>query len=348
MTEHRPIPSTAPATGAPEIADLRVVYAGIGDDLAHERGVLEGWGVAGLELLEADPGDGSVDALVAAFADADAIVTEGLAITREVLERLPRLRAVALQSIGTNTVDLAAAAERGVAVSHAPGFCVDEVATHTVAMILDLARHVTRFDRRVRAGAWDPLDASLPMPRRLRGQRVGLVFFGAIPRAVAPLLHAFGLEVAVWAPTWSAEDLAAAGVTPVGSLDELLATSDVVSLHCPLLPSTHHLVGERELRLMRPSAALVNTARGEVVDEAALVAALRTGTIAAAAIDVIEDEDSGRTALAELDNVVLTPHSAFLSAESFVQAREMALACVVDVLVHGRSPRHEAPLPRTV
>ncbi|WP_168929590.1 C-terminal binding protein [Nocardioides sp. GY 10127] len=325
---------------------LRVRYANIGDDLDHERGLLRAWGVEGLELAEVDPGDASPAALRAALADADAVVTEGVQLDREVLAGLPHLRHVALQSIGTNTVDLVAAAELGVRVSHAPGFCVEEVATHTAGLVLDLARHLTRYDRRVRAGSWEPLPDDLPLPRRLRGQRVGLVFFGAIPRALVPLLRPFGVEVAVWAPTRSADDLAAAGVTPVATLDELLRTSDVVSLHCPLLPTTHHLVGARELALMKPDAVLLNTARGEVVDEAALVAALRDGTIAAAGVDVIEDEATGRTALTELDNVVLTPHSAFLSRESYLQAREMALESVVDTLVHGTAPRHEASLPR--
>lgn len=323
-----------------------VVYCGIGDDLDHERSLLADWGVADrLRLREADPGDRGPDALVAALRGASAAVVENVDLTADVLAALPGLRLVAFQGIGCNGVDLAAAARLGVQVANAPGFCVDEVAAHTVGMVLDLTRRITFFDRRVRAGEWDPLPPGEPLPRGPRGLRVGLVFFGAIPRAAAPALAALGMQVAAYAPTVPDDVLARHGVERYVTLDDLLRGSDVVSLHAPLTGATRHLVGERELSLMRPDAVLVNTSRGAVVDESALVAALAAGRIAGAAVDVIEDEAGAATGLRGLPTVVMTPHSAFLSEASYLRARGMALESVVDVLVHGRRPRYPVAAP---
>lgn len=325
------------STEAPRL----VAYCGVGDDLAYERRLLEDWHMAQRIILdEVDPRGLTPAQLVAVLARYDGLVTEQVALDRTLLDALPRLRVVALQSIGTDAIDLPAAAELGIEVSNAPGFCVDEVASHAVALILDLARQITAFDRDVQRGAWNPLPSGQPIPRRLTGQTVGLVFFGAIPQRMVAPLAALGFRMIGYAPTKTRQFMAAHGVEQVESLDELLRRSDFVSVHAPLSKATYQMIGKPQLALMKASAYLVNTARGQVVDEAALVAALDDGLIAGAAVDVIEDEANGSTALRGRENVVLTPHAAFLSEESFLQAREMALSCLVDVLVENRPPRY--------
>ncbi|MDR1512430.1 MAG: C-terminal binding protein [Propionibacteriaceae bacterium] len=315
----------------------KVVYFNVDGGLDFERDLLRRWGVADqLELAEAQAPAATDADFVAALAGAQGAVVEYFEVTEAVLDALPELRVVALQSIGYSNVDVAAATRRHVAVTNSPGFCTEEVALHTVGLLIDLVRKISFFDRSVRAGHWDPLLG--PMPQRIGGQRVGLVFFGSIPQRMTPMLQAIGLEVAVYAPTKTEEFLAPFGVTKVETLDELLATSDFVSLHTPLLPETRGLIGVRELALMKPTAFLLNTARGQVVDEAALVAALMAGRIAGAGVDVIADEDAERSDLIGLDNTVVTPHSAFVSEQSFAMAREIALRQLVETLVLGQVP----------
>ncbi|MDR1833775.1 MAG: C-terminal binding protein, partial [Propionibacteriaceae bacterium] len=212
----------------------------------------------------------------------------------------------------------------------------EEGALHTVGLLIALVRKISFLDRSVRAGKWDPILG--PLPQRVTGKQIGLVFFGGIPKKMVPMLKAIGLEVAAYAPTKTAEYLAEFGVSKIDTLEELLATSDFVSMHTPLKAETRHMIGADEFALMKPSAFFLNTARGAVVDEAALVRALRTGIIAGAGIDVIEDEDTEQSELFGLENVVITPHAAFVSEQSFAQAREMALSQLVQVLVENRRP----------
>lgn len=316
-----------------------VVYFNISDTLDYERRLLADWGLSGaLTLVDVKAPDNEPSTFLEAARDADGVVVEYFELTGDVIARLPRLKVAAVQAIGSSNIDAEAATAAGVCVTNAPGFCVEEVALHTVGLLIDLVRKISYLDRRVRAGEWEPLSG--PIPHRVTGKTIGLAFFGGIPQAMVPLLTAMGLRIVAWAPTKSAEFLAEFGVEKAETLDALLEQSDVVSLHTPLLPQTHHLIGERELALMKPDAYLINTARGKVVDEPALVAALRSGQIAGAGIDVIEDEDSEQTELRSLENVVITPHAAFLSEESFLEAREIALRQLVERLVEGRRPQN--------
>ena len=316
-----------------------VVYFNISGGLDYENELLTRWGVSDrIRLRGVDTATQNDDDFIEAAKDADGAVVEYFKVTDAIMRRLPRLKVVGLQSIGTDMVDLNAATEHHVAVTNSPGFCQPEVAVTAVGMIIDLARKITFYDRQVRRGRWEPLDG--PIQHRLSGRTVGMVFFGGIPRLMAPALKALGMRVIVFAPTKNREFLANYGVEKVESLDELLQQSDFVSIHTPLIEETRHLIGERELKLMKPSAFLVNTARGAVVDEKALVQALRDGEIAGAAVDVIEDESSEQSELKALENVVINPHAAFLSEESFYSAREMALRGMVDLLVDGKTPRY--------
>jgi D-3-phosphoglycerate dehydrogenase len=280
---------------------------------------------------------------VEAVKDADGIVVEFFQITNDVIEKLDKTRIIALQAIGYSNVDIKAATEHGIAVTNSPGFCTPEVAVHTVGLMIDVVRKLTMLDRSVRAGSWNPLLGG--MPERLAGQTVGLVFFGSIPQYMIPILKAMEMNVICWAPTKTAEYLSQFGVEKVETLDELLRSSDFVSMHCPLVteskpgrPATYHMMGEAQFKQMKPTAYFINTARGMVVDEPALVKALRENWIKGAAVDVIEDEANETSELFELENCVITPHAAFVSKQAFEDARIISLRQLVELLHGGKIP----------
>lgn len=255
------------------------------------------------------------------------------------------MRIVSNMSIGLNHVAVDRLASHGITVTNCPGYCSDDVAQHTVALMLDLMRQVTLLNRDVRDGAWNPLGGYTM--HRTQGRTLGLVFFGSIARAVAPIAQALGMKVLVWAPTKTAEELAAAGCAKAQTLDELLGASDIVSLHCPLIPETEKLIGEHELALMKPTAFLINTARGPIVDEDALVVALDEGIasdgargICGAALDVLADETAPNQALIAHPRCIVTPHCAYSTQEAYDTVRHMSLQAVVDKLVFNRKPEH--------
>ena len=317
------------------MSKAKVLYYNIDDTLEYENCLLEKWDITDVELVEVKDKD-KQKSFVEYAADADGVVVEYQLITREIMEQLPNLKVVSLQSIGYNNVDIPAATEHGICVTNAPGFCAEEVALHTVGLLIDLVRKISFFDRSVRSGQWNPLLG--PKVHRITGKTIGLIFFGSIPKLMLPMLNALGLKVIAYAPTKTKEYLEGFGVAKVDTLEELLETSDFVSLHTPLTPATRHMISEPQLKLMKPSAFLINTARGSVVDEPALVKALTDGTIAGAGIDVIENEDTEKSDLFALENVVITPHAAFISEDSFYSAREMALEQLVQRLSKKVTP----------
>ena len=236
----------------------------------------------------------------------------------------PELKIVSLQSIGYNCVDIDAATEHNICVTNIPGFCADEVALHSVGFAIDLARKITFFDRTVQSGKWDPLLGY--QTYRLKDKVFGMVFFGEIPKRMVPMLQSLGLKILVYAPTKTKEFLAEYGCEKAETLDELLETSDFVSMHCPLIEGvTYHMMGEEQFKKMKKTAFFINTARGSVVDEPALVKALKEGEIQAAAIDVIEDEATETSELFGLENCILTPHAAFMSEDAFYEGRRRCL-----------------------
>ena len=255
------------------------------------------------------------------------------------------VKIAASMSIGLNHMDVTALKKRGVTVSNCPGYCAEDVATHAVALMLDLMRRVTFQNRVVMDGVWDPKGCYEAY--RTQGRTLGLVFFGRIAQAVVPVAKALGMRVLVWAPTKTAEELAAAGCDKASTIEDLLRASDVVSVHCPLIPETEGLIGECELALMKPTAYLVNTARGGVVDEDALLAALDanvasggTHGIRAAGLDVLESETEPNEALIHHPRCLVTPHSAYDSREAYENLCRMTLEAVCDVLVRGVEPRY--------
>jgi len=307
----------------------KVLYFNIDDNLDYENSLLKEWGIKDIDLIEIKDKEYKKDFIShVKDSEADGLVVEYEQVTKEVLEQLPNLKIVSLQSIGYNNVDIKAATDNGVCITNIPGFCAEEVAVHTIGFLIDLVRKISFYDRSIRNGFWDPLIGYKTY--RMTGLTFGMVFFGEIPKAMVPVLKALGLNILVYAPTKTKEYLAEYGCEKVDSLDELLEISDYVSLHCPLIPGvTFHLIGEDQLKKMKSTAFLINTARGSVVDELALVKALKEGWIKGAGIDVIEDEANEVSELFGLENVVITPHAAFISEDSFYDGRRRALKQLV-------------------
>lgn len=241
--------------------------------------------------------------------------------------------------IGYDIIDVSAATAAGIWVVNVPDYCVDEVADHTILLLMSAWRRLTELERIWHAGAWvNP--ALLPPVRRARGRRLGIVGFGRIGRAVAGRARGFGFEVVAHDPLVSDGDVRAAGAEPMG-LDDLFETSDAITLHSPLTAATRHLVSAERLSQVRPGLVLVNTSRGGLVDLAALDAALEAGQVASVALDVLEDEpdpDLSRS-LFRRPNVLLTPHLAWYSLEA---RRDLALQAAEEAyrFISGERPRN--------
>ena len=241
-------------------------------------------------------------------------------LTAEIIASAPRLRLIQKIGVGVNTIDLEAARRRGVAVCNMPGTNTQAVAEMTLLLVLNALRRANRLDAAARGG-WDLPPAFQDHAGEVRGRTVGLVGYGAVPRRLAPMLRAMGARV-LYASRGPKPDAVGERV----ALDALLTASDIVSLHVPLAPDTERLIDAGAIARMKPGAILVNTARGALVDEAALVAALRSGRLGAAGLDVFETEpaDAGNP-LFQLDNVVCSPHVAWLTRETLDRSLAVAV-----------------------
>jgi glyoxylate reductase len=250
----------------------------------------------------------------------------------------PRLRCVANLAVGYDNVDVAAAAERGVVVTNTPEVLDDATADMTWALILAATRRLAEGDRLVRSGREWSWGMHFMLGSSPRGKLLGIVGLGGIGRRVAERGRAFGMEIAYHQRHPAPAEVEAALAAERMPLERLLAEADVLSLHCPLTPETHHLIGAGELEAMKPSAVLVNAARGPVVDERALAEALASGQIAAAGLDVYEHEPRVEPGLLDLDNVVLAPHLGSATVETRTAMAELAARNAIAVT------RGEAPL----
>lgn len=285
---------------------------------------------AGLEVRHAPKlGPRSEDELLALLDRAVGAIVSTDPFTERVLRAVPGLRIVARTGVGFDTVDVTTATELDVQVVTTPGLNEHAVADHALGLMLAWLRQIPVLDANVRAGGWSR--SGVHLPRQLAGSTVGIVGFGGIGRQVAARLAGFGCDVLVHDPV-----LASGGPVESIPLDVLLARADIVTLHCPLLPETRGLISTRELALMRPGTLLVNTSRGPVVDEAALVDSLACGHLGGAALDVFEQEPpAAGSPLLAMRNVVVSPHNAGLSTVSaFEMSRECARA-VLTVLGGG-------------
>ena len=301
-------------------------------DLATEEAVAT---AAGASLVGAQTKDPA--RLAAAVADADAVITQFAPVNADVIGAMQRARAIVRYGIGVDNVDLAAARSHGIPVCNIPDYCIDEVADHTLAFILALTRQVPSQSRLVHDGEWK-LAAPPAAFRTLAGMTCGVVGFGRIGRGVVRRLVAFGGRVLVSDPVASADAIAAAGAHAV-PLPRLLAESDLVTLHCPSLPATKGMINASTLATAKPGLLLVNLSRGDLVDPDALVAALDSGRVGGAALDVFAPEPipAGHPILGR-SNVILAPHIASVSAAAVHRLRTTAAELAVAALAGGPLP----------
>jgi D-3-phosphoglycerate dehydrogenase len=276
------------------------------------------------------------EAIVAVAAGADALLVTYAKITADMIRAMPRCRIISRFGIGVDNVDLDAATAAGIIVTKVPDYCLDEVSDHAVALLLSLVRKIPSSNAQVHGGRWE-MKAVVPI-HRLRGTVLGLVGFGRIPQLVAPKAKAFGIRVIASDPFAPAEAFAREGVEQV-DFAQLLAESDYVSIHTPLLPETRSLFSDRVFAQMKRGAYVVNTARGPIVDDVALAAALDRGHLAGAALDVMPQEPPTGSPLLGRDNVIITPHTSFYSEESLLDLQRKAAEEVVAVL-RGQPPRN--------
>jgi D-3-phosphoglycerate dehydrogenase len=274
---------------------------------------------------------------------ADGVLNCYAKMTTRVIENLSRCKIIARYGIGVDNVDLIAATRAGILVTNVPDYCIDEVSDHALALLLTLARHIVAADRAVKAGAWDVVaHAEI---HRLRGQTLGLLGFGKIARAVASKVQPLGMKVLAYDPYIEPALIVPHGAEAV-NLERILAEADVISIHVPLSPETRNLIGESELARMKPTAFVINTSRGGIVDEQALAKALTAKRLGGAALDVLSVEPPPSDhPLRQAPNVILTPHLGFYSRESVVELQTKAAEEVARAL-KGEPPR--SPINREV
>lgn len=276
--------------------------------------------------------------VIEACHDADGIINLYAPISSRVINSLTNCKVITRYGVGVDTIDLNSATENGICVGNVPDYGVDEVSDHALALIMSLLRKIAISNQIVKNGTWDA-NQTKPI-RRLNTLTVGLVGFGNIPRRLATKVQALGLNVIVSDPFVSKEIAEERNVSLV-SLEQLCEQSDVISAHVPLNNATKGMIGKEQFGLMKKSVYLVNTARGPVVDENALLKALKNGTIAGAGLDVIETEPIQKDhPFLSMDNVILTPHMAGYSEESAVEMRSKTALGITDVLLRGQYPKY--------
>jgi D-3-phosphoglycerate dehydrogenase len=265
--------------------------------------------------------------LIRACREADGLLNQYALLTRRVLENLPKCKVISRYGVGVDSVDLKAATDLGIIVANVPDYCVDEVANQTLSMILTLIRKTALFDQKVKSGHWD---FRLGMPiHRTRGMTLGLIGCGKIGLEVAKRISVFGVRVIAFDPYL---EKAPEGIE-LKDFDTVLKESNFISIHCPLNDSTRHLIGGSAFRKMERKPIIVNTSRGPIIDEKALVQALKEGLVSGAGLDVLEKEPPDpQHPLLKMDNVILSPHMGFYSEESIRELKQRTARNVSDVL----------------
>ena len=297
---------------------------------------LEGLAPLDAEIVEV-PGT-TEEEFIAGARDADALYAKGRRITKKIIDGLERCKVIALGSVGVDSVDVAAATARGIPVTNVPDTFIEEVADHAMMLILATFRRLVVQDRLVRDNRWSEGRPMLSAFPRLMGQTLGFISFGHVPRAVAARARGFGVHMLAYDPFVEELVLSQHGVEPV-SFTELLQRSDIVSMHAPSTPDAYHLMQEHHFRQMKADAIFINTGRGPTVDEAALIKALQQGWIAAAGLDVLEQEPvAANNPLLKMDNVILTAHVASASAR-FDPVRKRRVGQELALVLSGRWPR---------
>ncbi len=304
-------------------------------DVEQERRAVEG---AGGTLVT---GQATTEEQVADLCkDADGVLTSRAPIGERAISAMQRCRIIVRYGIGVDTVDVAAASARGIMVANVPDYCLDEVSDHALALLMMLSRQMIPAIALAREDAWAV--GKMPPLQRLRGQTCGLIGCGRIGSLLAGKVGALGMSVIIHDPYLSEQRASEMGAELV-SLDDLLSRADFISLHAPLNDATHHLLGDAAFAKMKKNASVINTARGGLIDESALLAALDAGKIFGAGLDVVESETAVtpvRSALVRHPKIIVTAHTAWLSqqARALLQlsAIQQALACLRDVMPYGR------------
>jgi len=304
-----------------------------GEDFSMEQEIL---GADGARLVVVDTDDADVYIQAAKDADALLVYAGGIVVNRKVIESLQKCKIIAVAAVGYDNVDIGAAADRNLWVTNVPDVFIEEVADHTLTLLLASWRRLLVQDRIVRTGQWGQARPMLNQFPRLMGQTLGFISFGNVPRAASRKAKVFGLQMLAYDPYVSELDMIEHGVEPVTELSELLKRSDFVSAHLPLTPTTRHLISTRQFQQMKPTGIFINTGRGATVDEAALVRALEQKWIAGAALDVFETEpvEPGNPLL-QMDTVILTAHVASASSRMPPETRRRAVNEIVRVLRGG-------------
>jgi D-3-phosphoglycerate dehydrogenase len=271
------------------------------------------------------------DDVVAVASEAMALIVQWAPITSQVLDALPNLRVISRLGIGYDMIDVEAATQRGIAVTNTPSYCTEEVAAHTLAMIMAVTRGLFGYGDQMEIGGWAAIDKGIPV-RRPSATTVAVVGFGRIGRLTAAHCEALGFRVVVCDPFVDRERIVRAGYLPV-DLEEALGQADIVTLHAPMTPSTRHLINRESLLLARRRPFIVNTCRGGLIDEIALLDALKDGTVSGAALDVFEFEPlAAESPLRHHPSVIRTPHAAWYSPEAMLDLPIHAARNVVDFL----------------
>ena len=271
--------------------------------------------------------------VIEAAKDADGIINQYAPITRRVIESLQRCKVIARYGVGVDNIDVEAATEHKIIVANVPDYCVDEVSTHTMALILACARGITLLNNKIEEKKWD---FTLAKPLfRTQGKTLGLFGLGRIAKMVAQKASGFGFKIIAYDPYVSKVD----DEIELVEFSQLLSDSDFVSIHVPLTTETRYSFGENELKKMKKTAYLINTSRGSIIDEKNLHLALKEKWIAGAALDVMEKEPPNwENLLPKLDNLIITPHISFYSEESYIELKTKTAEAVLSVL-KGKLPR---------
>jgi len=324
------------------LAKFKVVTqkpAGVTFDLADGQYELERIALDPIdaEIVEVDAS--SESEFIAEAKDADALIARGRRISKEIIDSLENCKVISLGSVGADTVDVGAATDKGIPVTNVPDTFIEEVADHTMMLLLASFRRLNVMDDMVRTNRWSegrPLLSNFP---RLWGQTLGFISFGHVAKATSVRAKAFGVQMIAFDPYIEELSMTEYGVEPVSTLNELLQRSDFVSMHAPSTQEVHHLMSEPQFRNMKPSALFINNGRGPTVDEKALIKALEEGWIAGAGLDVFEQEPPDpENPLLHMENVIVTPHVASASQRMAPETRRR-VGQEISLVLTGRWPR---------
>jgi len=265
--------------------------------------------------------------------DMDGLLVSYVPIGKKVIENLHKCKVIVKYAVGVDNIDLEAATLKKIFVANVPRYCVEEVSTHTVALLLNLIRKISKYDQSVKKGCWDPLVGDPTF--RLENRVLGIIGFGNIGKSVAEKFRPFKFSIIVYDPLVNDKIISKYGAKKV-ELEALLRQSDYISLHCPLNKYTKHLIDFEEIAIMKKGAFIINTSRGEIIDQKALYKALQDGKIAGAALDVLEKDPPSLIDIINADNIIYTPHVAWNSVEAETELRKSATQEVKRVLEGGK------------